>query len=90
MRYLREATPVQRLMAVLMAVALGALLLWAIPELLGAFSPEVEDTWSEWVWDQNLWIVLSISGIHILAGGLLIWSAGHFIEGYKRRRNQER
>jgi hypothetical protein len=88
-KYLKEATPVQRFMAILMGIALAALLIWSIPELIGAFSAASEDTWSEWVWDQDLWVVLTIAGVSVLAGGLLIWSAGHFLEGYKRRRDRE-
>lgn len=89
-KYLRRATPVQRLMAIAMAIALVALLGWGVLELMGVFSSAVEDTWSEWVWDQDLWLVLTIVFLHGVGGLLLIWSAGHFLEGYARRRKQER
>lgn len=77
-------------MIILMGIAFGALFVWLVPELIGVFSPAAEDTYSEWVWDQDLWAVLSIAGLHGIAGVVLIWSAGHFIEGWKRRRDIER
>lgn len=86
----RAPTKVQKLMIVLMAIAFGALGIWLIPELIGVFSPAAEDTYSEWVWDLDLWAVLSIAGVHGIAGVVLVWSAGHFIEGYSRRRKLEK
>lgn len=76
-------------MIVLMGVAFGALALWLIPELIGVFSLAAEDTYSEWVWDLDWWAVLSIAALHGVAGVTLVWSAGHFIEGYRRRRREE-
>lgn len=90
MKYQRKATPVQKLMVTLMGIAVGALLLWAVPELMGAFSPEAEDTYSEWVWDLPLGAIWAIVSFHVVAGIAFIWSAGHFLEGYKRRRDRER
>lgn len=90
MMFRRSPTRVQWVMIVLMGVAFGALLLWTIPELLGVASPDAEDTYSEWVWDLPFWTgVLPIVILHLIAGVLLIWSAGHFIEGYRRRRDIE-
>ena len=85
-KFRRPATRVQRVMAVLMIIALTALLLWTIPELIGVFSGNTEDTWSEWVWDQSFGVVLTIVIISILAAVLLIGSSWHFLEGYRRRR----
>ena len=90
MKYQRRPTTVQTVMIVCMGVAFGALFIWLVPELLGAFSPAAEDTYSEWVWDQPLWQVLTIASLHMVAGIAFIWSAGHFIEGWKRRRDDER
>ncbi len=82
----RKATPPQRVMAGLMAVAFGSLLLWLIPEIRGVFSARSEDTYSEWVWDLPLWATLTIAGFHLVAGVLFVWSAGHFLEGWWARR----
>ena len=84
----RKPTRVQKAMIFLMALAFTALLLWAIPELIGVVSPAAEDTYSEWVWDLPLWAVLVIAGLHAVAGLLFVWSAGHFIEGYRRRKEK--
>lgn len=89
-RFRKPGTPVQKLMTGLMALAFLALLVFLVPELIGIFSPASEDTWSEWVWDQDLWLVLTISGIFALAAVLLAGAAWHFIEGYGRRRTVER
>lgn len=89
MKFRRSPTKVQKVMIALMAVAFGALGLWLIPELIGVFSPAVEDTYSEWVFDLPPVWVLAIAGLHGVAGVVLVWSAGHFIEGYSRRRKEE-
>ena len=83
-------TKAQGVMIVLMAVALVALLLWTIPELIGVFSDKAEDTYSEWVWDLPLWAIGSIVFLQITAGILLIGSSWHFLEGYGRRRRIEK
>lgn len=85
-----KPTRVQWLMIGLMAVAFGALLVWTVPELIGVFSPDQEDTYSEWVWDLPLWGTLIIVTLHGIAGVLLIWSAGHFLEGRSARRKIEK
>lgn len=84
----RAPTKVQVLMIVLMGIAFTALLLWAVPEVIGVVSPEAEDTYSEWVWDLPFWGVLLVAGLHGVAGVLFVWSAGHFIEGWSRRRRK--
>lgn len=86
----RRPTRVQMVMIALMGVAFGALGLWLIPELIGVFSSGTEDTYSEWVFDLDLWAVLGIGSLHAVAGVAFIWSAGHFIEGYARRRRVEK
>lgn len=90
MKFQRNPTRTQVVMIVLMATAFLALTIWAIPELVGVLSPESEDTYSEWVWDLPLWAVLTIATLHVIAGVLLVWSAGHFLEGYSARRKQEK
>jgi hypothetical protein len=77
-------------MIVLMAVAFAALLLWVIPEMLGVLSPNVEDTFSEWVWDLPWWAIGAVSILFVTAGLLMIWSVGHFWEGYVDRRRKEK
>lgn len=90
MKYQRKPTKVQKLMIALMGVATGALLMWAVPEVMGAVSPAAEDTYSEWVWDLPLGAIWALVSFHVVAGILFIWSAGHFLEGYKRRRDREK
>lgn len=85
-RYQRSFTGVQKVMAVLMAIAFTSLGLWLIPEVRGIFNSKSEDTWSEAVWDLPLPLVLVIAALHLLAGVLFVWSAGHFIEGWFVRR----
>lgn len=82
----RKATGVQNLMIGLMLIVWGSLFMWVVPEVRGIFNPADEDTYSEWVWDLPLWAVLTIAGLHLIAGVLFVWSAGHFIEGYMGRR----
>lgn len=86
----RKPTRIQKVMIVLMAIAFAALGLWAVPEVLGVLSETAEDTYSEWVWDLDLWAVIGIAALHGIAGVLMVWSAGHFIEGYARRRKVEK
>ena len=69
-----------------MAVAFFSLFLWLIPEVQGILSKKPEDTYSEWVWDLPLWATLGIAALHLVAGILFVWSAGHFIEGWNARR----
>ena len=73
-----------------MSIAFGSMLLWAIPELIGSFSPEAEDTYSEWVWDLPFFWLMVIVGLQTIAGLLMIGSNWHFIEGYFRRRKIEK
>lgn len=75
---------------ILMAIAMLALLLWVVPEMMGVLSEEAEDTFSEWVWDLPAWAIGIISFLFVIAGALFIWAAGHFWEGYGRRRRHER
>ena len=90
MIFRRRPTRVQWVMIALMAIAFAALLLWVVPEVLGIASPEAEDTFSEWVWDLPLPAVVLIALLFGIAGVLFVWSAGHFIEGYRRRRGIEK
>lgn len=85
----RKPSKVQKLMIALMGIAFAALLIWLVPELIGVLSPAAEDTYSEWVWDLPFGPLLGIVLLHGVAGILMIWSAGHFIEGYRRRRRKE-
>lgn len=82
----RKPTRVQKTMIGFMAAAFTSLFLWLIPEVQGIVSKKPEDTYSEWVWDLPLWAVLVIAGLHLVAGILFVWSAGHFLEGWSMRR----
>ncbi len=86
----RKPTRVQLIMIILMGIAFGALLVFLVPELIGVVNSTGEDTYSEWVWDLPLPAVISIAVLHGLAGVAFVWSAGHFIEGWSRRRRKEK
>lgn len=73
-------------MIVLMGLAFFFLAVWAVPEIIGIVSPAAEDTFSEWVFDLPWYGVLAVSGLFLIAGVLFVWSAGHFIEGFRRRK----
>jgi len=73
-----------------MGASIVLLLLWSVVELVGVVNPNVEDTYSEWVFDLPLWGVITIVFIHVVWGVLLIGSAWHFIEGWVVRRRKER
>lgn len=79
-------TPIQKVMIALLAVAAVAVGLFAVPEIAGVISPAAEDTFSEWVFDLPLPAVLAISTVFALVGAVAVWAAGHFLEGWKRRR----
>lgn len=89
MKFRVSPTKKQIPMVILMAIVWISLFLWVIPEIFGVISPEFEDTYSEWVWDLPIWGLLVIVFLHVVAGILLLWSAGHFVEGYVRRRRKE-
>lgn len=84
----REPTEVQKWMIGLMGCALLFFGAWLVPETVGVLSSGSEDTFSEWVWDLPLWAVLTASAISGLIGFLAVWAAGHFIEGWARRRKK--
>lgn len=90
MRYQRSLTRVQKVMAALMTAVFLLLAIWLVPEIVGVISPEAEDTYSEIIFDLDWWAVLAVSGLHLIAGVVFVWSAGHFIEGHRRRRTHER
>lgn len=89
MKYRRSPTFVQVAMIALMVIALAALIGWSIPELAGVFSEEVEDTYSEWVWDLPVAGLAAVCLLHLIVAGLAGWSVWHFIEGWLRRRADE-
>jgi hypothetical protein len=86
----RRPSRVQVLMIALMGLAAAALAGWAIPELIGVFTECTECTYSEWVWDLPLWAVLLITVVQAVVGIAAIWSGGHYLEGWARRRKLER
>ena len=90
MKFRRSMTKVQKVMAALMTGVFLLLAVWLVPELAGVISPEAEDTYSEIIFDLPWLAVLAVSGLHLVAGVVFVWSAGHFIEGYRRRRGIER
>lgn len=77
-------------MLALVGGAFFLLLLFLVPEAIGITSPAEEDTLSEVVFDWPLWATLLTSALFALFGGLAVWAAGHFIEGWIRRRKKER
>lgn len=90
MKFRRSLTKVQKVMAGLMTGVFLLLGAWLVPEIAGVIFPEAEDTYSEIIFDLPWLAVLAVSGLHLVAGVVFVWSAGHFIEGYKRRRGIER
>ncbi len=89
MTFRRKPTEVQGVMIALMASVFVLLGVWLVPELIGVFSHGTEDTYSEWVFDlPTLWM-FTIAAAHLIVGVVFVWSAGHFVEGYKARRKQE-
>lgn len=88
--YQRKPTRKQTGMIATLAVALAALLGFALIEIGGIVSLEGEDTFSEWVWDLNLGWVIAISVVFAVVAIIAAWAAIHFIEGYVARRRRER
>ena len=84
------ANKAQWVMVILMTIFWVSALVWVVPELIGVFSEAAEDTYSEVIWDLPIWAMLTVTGLHILGGVLLLGSAWHFVEGYGRRRRIEK
>jgi hypothetical protein len=76
-------------MIVLMGIAFAALIGWLVIELSGVISPEAEDTFSEIIFDLHISVVVAVALLFVITGILFVWSAGHFLEGYARRRRIE-
>lgn len=85
----RYPTGIQKVMIALLGVAALSIGMFALPEIAGIFSPELEDTFSEWVWDLPLVAVLVISSVFASVGAIAIWAAGHFLEGWQRRKDDQ-
>jgi len=85
----RKPTKAQGVMIALMGSVFVLLGVWLVPELIGVFSPGTEDTYSEWVWDLPVFWMFTVAAAHLIVGVVFVWSAGHFVEGYKVRRRQE-
>ena len=81
----RKATPVQKFMIACIGVIFVALVIFAVPEIIGIFSPATEDTFSEWVFDKPRWFVYSFGSLSFIVGGIIGWSGLHYIEGSHRR-----
>jgi len=85
----RHLTRAQWIMIVLMGIAFAALIGWLVVELSGIFGGTAESTFSEWVFDLHISAVIAVALLFVVTGILFVWSAGHFIEGYARRRRIE-
>lgn len=90
MKFRVTPTRVQWVMAVIMMIVFVLLSIWLVPEIMGVIDPAAEDTYSEIVFDLPWGWVLAVAFLHLAVGVAFVWSAGHFIEGYKRRRDIER
>lgn len=84
-----KPTPPQVLMIVLLSISVLFFGLWLIPEVIGVIDPATEDTFSEWVWDLPFPFVLFISTVSLFIGVLAVWAAGHFVEGWYRRKESD-
>lgn len=89
MRYRRPPTRPQWVMLALMGTVFALMAVWAVWEIRGIFSPQAEDTYSEWFFDLPLGWLIPLAALHLLAGVLFVWSSLHFIEGWVRRRQDE-
>lgn len=90
MKHRRTATKAQALMVWLMGVAIAALLGFGVVEMMGVVDAAPEDTYTEWIADLPAAVIVGVTIVHVVAGILFIWSAGHFWEWYGRRRGEER
>lgn len=86
----RRPTPAQWVMIVCAAVILVALIVFGIWEIRGIVDPTLEDTFSEWVWDLDLWVLVPMTGISLILAIVFGWFTIHIWEGYVRRRRRER
>jgi hypothetical protein len=75
-------------MILLFTVAAICLVAFAVIELAGVFNPATEDTFTEWVADLDLIYVLAIGGLSAVVGAFGIWSLGHYLEWWGRRKQQ--
>lgn len=77
----------QKIMAALMSGAFLLLAAWLVPEIKGIIDGRPNDTYSEIITRLPWPAVIAVSVLHLIAGVLFVWSAGHFIEHRLRRKS---
>ena len=90
MKYRVAPTQSQWVMLSLMAGAFILMAVWTVWEVRGILDPAGEDTYSEWFFDLPLVWLIPLSLFHVFVGVLFVWAGLHFIEGWIRRRGEER
>lgn len=77
-------------MIVCAGVILLALIVLGIWEISGIFSGIPEQTFSEWVWDLDLWVLIPLTLISLILAIVFGWFTIHIWEGYVARRRIEK
>lgn len=90
MRYQVEPTLAQRVMIVCAGIILVALIVFGWWEVRGILSGVAEQTFSEWVWDLDLWVLIPLTVVSFVLAITFGWFTIHIWEGYVRRRRRER
>lgn len=90
MIYQRDPTPAQWVMIICIAVILVALIIFGIWEINGILSGIPEQTFSEWVWDLEVWALIPFTAVSMVLTIVLGWFTLHIWEGYISRRRRER
>lgn len=78
---MRQVAPTrpQKIMAFFMGMVVVGLLGFTYWEIKGILSPELEDTWSEFVFDWPTWANLTLGVASIIVAVFAAWSAIHYI-----------
>lgn len=90
MKYQVEPTLAQRVMIVCAVIILIALIIFGVWEVRGILSGIPEQTFSEWVWDLSLWVLVPLTTISLILAIVFGWFTIHVWEGYVTRRRRER
>lgn len=81
-----KPTPAQWVMIACAAIALVALIVFGVWEIRGIIDPALEDTFSEWVWDLDLILLIPLTAISLILAIVFGWFTIHIWEGYVMRK----